>query len=58
LSDAKQLQDLLLAAGMFGLGCGVRLPELVRTGPRPLALGLASWGLIAGAAYIGVRLSG
>jgi uncharacterized integral membrane protein (TIGR00698 family) len=58
LSAAKQLQDLLLAAGMFGLGSGVRLRELARTGPRPLILGLASWGLIAGAAYIGVRLSG
>ncbi|NUP53751.1 MAG: putative sulfate exporter family transporter [Catenulispora sp.] len=58
LSAAKQLQDLLLAAGMFGLGSGVRLRELARTGPRPLALGLASWALIAGAAYIGVRVCG
>ncbi|GAA1997419.1 hypothetical protein GCM10009838_73330 [Catenulispora subtropica] len=58
LSAAKQVQDLLLAAGMFGLGSGVRVRELGRTGPRPLALGLASWALIAGAAYIGVRLSG
>lgn len=58
LSPAKQLQDLLLAAGMFGLGSGVHLRELARTGARPLVLGLASWGLIAGAAYIGVRLSG
>ncbi|NUS05617.1 MAG: putative sulfate exporter family transporter [Nonomuraea sp.] len=58
LSAAKQLQDLLLAGGMFGLGCGVRVRELVRTGPRPLVLGLASWALIAGAAYVGVRLTG
>ena len=58
LSAAKQLQDLFLAAGMFGLGCGVRVRDLVRTGPRPLVLGLASWALIAGAAYTGVRLSG
>jgi hypothetical protein len=43
LSSAKQLQDLLLAAGMFGLGTGVRVPELVRTGAKPLLLGLASW---------------
>ena len=57
LSSAKQLQDLLLAAGMFGLGTGVRLRELARTGAKPLALGLASWALIASAAYIGVRLS-
>jgi uncharacterized membrane protein YadS len=57
LSSAKQLQDLLLAAGMFGLGTGVRVPELVRTGAKPLLLGLASWALIASAAYIGVQLT-
>ncbi|MEZ0111197.1 putative integral membrane protein (TIGR00698 family) [Catenulispora sp. EB89] len=57
LGAAKQLQDLLLAGGMFGLGTGVRLRELARTGAKPLALGLASWALIASAAYIGVRLT-
>lgn len=57
LSAAKQLQDLFLAAGMFGLGTGVRLRELARTGAKPLVLGLASWALIASAAYIGVRLT-
>jgi uncharacterized integral membrane protein (TIGR00698 family) len=57
LGAAKQLQDLLLAGGMFGLGTGVRLRELARTGVKPLALGLASWALIASAAYIGVRLT-
>jgi uncharacterized integral membrane protein (TIGR00698 family) len=57
LSAGKQLQDLLLAAGMFGLGTGVRVRELARTGAKPLLLGLASWALIASAAYIGVRLT-
>jgi uncharacterized membrane protein YadS len=57
LSTAKQLQDLLLAGGMFGLGTGVRLRELARTGAKPLMLGLASWAIIASAAYIGVRLT-
>jgi len=57
LGTAKQLQDLLLAGGMFGLGTGVRLRELARTGAKPLMLGLASWALIASAAYIGVRLT-
>jgi len=57
LGAAKQLQDLLLAGGMFGLGTGVRLRELARTGAKPLVLGLASWALIASAAYIGVRLT-
>jgi uncharacterized membrane protein YadS len=57
LDTAKQLQDILLAGGMFGLGTGVRVRELARTGAKPLALGLASWALIASAAYIGVRLT-
>lgn len=57
LGTAKQLQDLLLAGGMFGLGTGVRLRELARTGAKPLLLGLASWALIASAAYLGVHLT-
>ncbi|WP_370385005.1 hypothetical protein [Catenulispora sp. GAS73] len=57
IAAAKQLQDLLLAGGMFGLGTGVRLRELARTGAKPLVLGPASWALIASAAYIGVRVT-
>ena len=57
VDHAKQVQDLLLAAGMFGLGSGVRVRELARTGVRPLLLGLASWVLVAAVAYIGVRLT-
>lgn len=57
LGHAKILQDLLLAAGMFGLGCGVRVRELSKTGVKPLLLGLASWVLIAAVAYMGVRLT-
>jgi uncharacterized integral membrane protein (TIGR00698 family) len=58
VGHAKQIQDLLLAAGMFGLGTGVRIGELRRTGVRPLLLGLASWLLIAAVAYVGVRVTG
>jgi uncharacterized membrane protein YadS len=58
VGHAKQLQDLLLAAGMFGLGSGVRIGELRRTGIKPVLLGLASWLLIAAVAYTGVRLTG
>jgi uncharacterized integral membrane protein (TIGR00698 family) len=57
LGHAKQAQDLLLAAGMFGLGAGVRVRELVKTGVKPLLLGLASWVLIAAVAYCGVLLT-
>ena len=57
LDGAKSVQDLLLAAGMFGLGCGVRVRELAATGIKPLLLGLASWVLIAAVAYCGVLLT-
>jgi uncharacterized membrane protein YadS len=47
LATAKDVEQALLAAGMFGLGCGVAFARLRRLGGRPLALGLASWVLVA-----------
>ncbi len=50
LLRAKDLEQALLTAGMFGLGCGVAFARLRRLGGRPLALGMASWVLVAAAA--------
>ena len=47
LASAKDIEQALLTAGMFGLGCGVAFARLRRLGGRPLALGLASWILVA-----------
>lgn len=56
--DASQTAaNLLMAAGLFALGTGVDVRRLARTGGRAVALGLASWLLIAGVAYAGVRLT-
>lgn len=55
---ARHVQHVLLVAALFGLGTGIHLPTLRRTGGRTLALGLASWLLVAGTAYLGVRLLG
>jgi uncharacterized membrane protein YadS len=44
-------------AALFGLGTGIHLPALVRTGGRSLVLGLASWVLVASVAYAGVRVA-
>jgi uncharacterized membrane protein YadS len=56
LDTAKNVEQALLTAGMFGLGCGVAFGRLRRLGGRPLALGLASWVVIAvvalGASYV------
>lgn len=57
LSVAKSVQSALLVAALFGLGTGIHLPALVRTGGRSLVLGLASWLLVASVAYAGVRVA-
>ena len=57
LTAGQTLQTVLLAAAMFGLGCGVRVRSLARVGLRPFALaGLATL-LVAGIAYVGVLLA-
>ena len=53
-----QVKTVVFAAALFGLGTGVELARLRRLGGRPLVLGLASWALVAGVAYGGVRLVG
>ena len=58
LSAAAGAQHLLLVAALVGLGTGIHLPTLRRTGGRALGLGLASWALVATVAYAGVRLVG
>lgn len=49
-------QTILLAAALFGLGCGVEIARLRKVGGRPLLLGLFSWALVAGIAFVGTRL--
>jgi uncharacterized integral membrane protein (TIGR00698 family) len=58
LTDAQTAQGVLLAAALVGLGTTIHLPTLRRTGGRALLLGLASWILVAGVAYLGVRILG
>ncbi|WP_229758816.1 YeiH family protein [Peterkaempfera bronchialis] len=57
LAAAARLDEVLLAAALFGLGSAVDVRRLVRTGGRALLVGLASWLLIATVAYAGVRLT-
>jgi len=56
LDGAEQVQSVLLVAALFALGTGIDIPHLVRTGGRSLALGLASWVLVAGVSLAGVHL--
>lgn len=54
LSLARDLEGVLLAAAMVGLGTGVRLDRMRRLGARPLVLGVLSWLVVAGVSLIGV----
>ena len=58
LGAGETLQTLLLAAAMFGLGCGVRVRNLLKVGLRPFVLATASTLLVAVIAYAGVALAG
>jgi uncharacterized integral membrane protein (TIGR00698 family) len=57
VNNVESLDNLLLAAALFGLGSAVDVRRLVRTGGRALLVGLASWLMIAGVAYAGVLLT-
>jgi uncharacterized integral membrane protein (TIGR00698 family) len=58
LTVTNVLQTGLLAAAMFGLGCGVRIRNLAKVGLRPFALAALATLLVAGIAYAGVLLVG
>jgi len=57
-SDAKTIQEVLLTAALVGLGTGIRFRTLVSTGRNALVLGLTSWVLVAGTAYLAIRFLG
>jgi uncharacterized membrane protein YadS len=56
LRIAATVQNVLLVAALAGLGTGIKLTLLRRTGGPALALGVASWVLVAAVAYAGVQL--
>jgi uncharacterized integral membrane protein (TIGR00698 family) len=56
LDTLHSAQTIVLTAALFGIGVTTRLSRLRRLGPRPLALGALAWLLVAGVAYLGVRL--
>ena len=58
LSAGEVLTTLLFAAALFGLGSGVRIGALLRTGRRGLALGAASTVLVAAVGYGALAATG
>ncbi|WP_372592996.1 YeiH family protein [Actinotalea sp.] len=58
LAAARTAQEILLVAALVGLGTGIHVAMLRRTGARALALGLSSWVLVGTVAYLGVLVAG
>lgn len=56
LAAADLVQTTLLAMALFALGTSVRVAALLHTGWRAVAVGLASWVLVAALAYGAVLL--
>ena len=57
LARIDDLRTVFLGMALFALGTRVNVGRMRQIGARPLALGLASWVLIAVVAYAGVRLA-
>jgi uncharacterized membrane protein YadS len=57
LDAARDVETVLVAAGLVGLGGQVVWHRLRRLGGRPLALGLASWALVAAVSLPAVWLT-
>ena len=51
------MQTALLAAAMFGLGCGVKVRNLIGVGIRPFVLAVGSTVWVATIAFVGVELT-
>ncbi|WP_206604328.1 YeiH family protein [Arthrobacter pityocampae] len=56
LEAGRTLTTILLAAGMFGLGAGIDVRRLLRTGGRFAVVGALSTVLLAGGSLLGVLL--
>ena len=49
---------LLLGAGLVALGSGVRWKSIRAIGPRPMAMGMIAWVIVAGVALAAVKVTG
>ena len=57
LAAIADVRTVLLGMALFAIGTRVDARRLAALGPRPVALGLASWALIATVAYVGVLVA-
>ena len=58
LDPIRLIEGFLFTVSLAGVGFGVDVSRLRRLGGRPLALGMATWALVAGMSYLGVMITG
>ena len=56
LNTLKQLEKILLALALVGLGAAVNIKKLRLLGSRPIILGVCSWALVLATSVITIRL--
>lgn len=52
------ISKVLLGAGLVALGSGVRWKSIRAIGPRPMAMGMIAWVIVAGVALAAVKVTG
>ena len=52
------ISKLMLGAGLVALGSGVRWKAIRTIGPRPMAMGMLAWVIVAGVALAAVKITG
>lgn len=57
LDSIRLIEGFLFTVSLVGVGFGVDLGRLRKLGGRPLALGMATWVLVAGMSYLGVMIT-
>jgi uncharacterized integral membrane protein (TIGR00698 family) len=58
LADIVFTSKLMLGAGLVALGSGVRWRAIRAIGPRPMAMGMIAWVIVAGVALAAVKVTG
>ncbi|MEI7660386.1 MAG: putative sulfate exporter family transporter [Actinomycetes bacterium] len=58
LADIIFTSKLMLGAGLVALGSGVRWKAIRAIGPKPMAMGLIAWVIVAGVALAAVKVTG
>ncbi len=58
LADIVFTSKLMIGAGLVALGSGVRWKSIRAIGPRPMAMGMIAWVIVAGVALAAIKITG